>query len=334
MPRELGVCVLGAGDMGRTHLAAWGRADGVRVLGVTDEDETRARAAAEQHGVARWFTDLGEGLAQEGVDIVSVCLPSHLHREASTAAMQGGKDVLCEKPIALTVADAQAMIACREATGRKLGIAFCKRHLPQLARLRDWLADGTLGRPVLYRMSGGVEIRFKRWIMDRHMGGGPVIDLCCHYFDQWRWLFGAEPVRVMAMGMSLARGAEELPGVELQTDTATLCVQYVTGDVGAISLSWGLPRGTSAPGAEQVLGPRGVATVHGFDRLTLVRGGGEEETLAGLDADMYGRQAAAFARAVRGDTAPETGAEDGLTALRVSLAVLESIETGRAVELG
>ena len=330
---ELGICVLGAGDMGNAHLTAWAKVEGARLVAVADADGSRARTAAEKHSVAGWFTDIREAIAQDGIDIVSVCLPTCFHRDASEAALRAGKDVLCEKPIALTVADAQAMIDCREETGRKLGIAFCKRHLGQLAKLRELLAEGALGRPVMYRMNGGMEIRFKPWIMDRNGGGGPIVDLCCHYFDQWRWVFGADPVRVMAMGMTFAQGAEELPGVDVQTDTATLCVEYASGDVGVISLSWGLPRGTSAPGPEQVLGPGGVVTIEGFRSLKLTRKGTEEQTFGDFDADLYGLQASAFAQAVREDRPPVTGAEDGLMALKVSLAVLESIETHRAVEI-
>jgi len=330
---DLGICVLGAGDMGKTHLTAWGKVPGARLVAVADLDASRAQAAAEKHSVAGCFTDVCEAIAQDGIDVVSVCLPTGLHREATEAALRAGKHVLCEKPIALSVADAQAMIACRDETGRKLGIAFCKRHLGQLAKLRELLAEGALGRPVMYRMSGGMEIRFKPWIMARDGGGGPIVDLCCHYFDQWRWIFSAEPVRVMAMGMTFAQGAEELPGIDVQTDTATLCVEYSSGDVGVISLSWGLPRGTSAPGPEQVLGPRGVVTIEGFRGLKVTQKGGEQQTFGDFDADLYGLQAAAFAQAVRENRSPMTGAEDGLSALKVSLAVLESIETHRAVEI-
>jgi predicted dehydrogenase len=320
--------------MGNAHLTAWGKVEGARLVAVADADEARGKAAVEKYGVETWFADIHHAIGREGIDIVSVCLPSCFHREASVTAMRAGKDVLCEKPIALTVADAEAMIACREETGRKLGIAFCKRHLPQLRRLRELIGEGALGRPVMYRMVGGAEIRFKPWIMDRNMGGGPIVDLCCHYFDQWRWIFDAEPVRAMAMGMTFAQGAEELPGVDVQTDTAALCVQYASGDVGAISLTWGLPRGTSAPGPEQVLGPKGVVTFEGFKGLRLARKGGEQETFGEFPADLYDRQAAAFAQAVREDKPPVTGAEDGLAALKVSLAVLESIRTGQAVEIG
>ncbi|MGQ9733298.1 MAG: Gfo/Idh/MocA family protein [Candidatus Zipacnadales bacterium] len=331
--KELGICVLGAGDMGHAHLAAWNKVCGTRLVALADIDEQRRQAAAEKHGVAAVFADIQEAITQDGVDIVSVCLPTYLHRAASEAAMHAGRDVLCEKPIALTLTDAEAMIACRDQTRRKLGIAFCKRHLPQLTKLRELVQEGAIGRPVMYRMIDGLEIRFKPWIMARDMGGGPLVDLCCHYFDQWCWIFGAEPVRVMAMGMTFARGVEELPDIDVQTDTATLCVEYSSGDIGVISLTWGLPRGTSAPGPEQVLGPKGIINVQGFKSLQMFRKGGQSEFFGEFAVDLYDKQAAAFAEVVRSDSLPLTGAEEGLMALRVSLAALESIETGQAVEI-
>lgn len=330
---ELGVCVLGAGDMGNAHMTAWSKVAGARLLAVADLLPERRAAAVEKYGVEKQLADINEAISVWGVDVVSVCLPSCLHREASEAAMRLGKAAFCEKPVALTVEDAESMIACREETGATLGIGFCKRHLEQLDTLRELVQSGSLGRPVLYRFTGGAEIRFKPWIMDRREGGGPIIDLCCHYFDQWRWIFGSEPVRVKASGMTFSTGAEELPDVEPQVDTVTLSVEYASGDVGAIGLSWGLPRGTSAPGPEQVLGRDGVVTVKGFNTLVVARKGGEEEVLGDFPGDLYDREIASFADAVRNGTAPVSSAEDGLIALKVSLATLESIETGQAVEV-
>lgn len=331
--RQLGICVLGAGDMGNAHLAAWSSVENVELVAVADIDEERAVKAQEKHGVASRFEDIHAAIAQDGVDVVSVCLPTHLHREGAESAMRSGKSVLCEKPIALTVEDAQAMIRCRDEMKATLGIGFCKRHLPQLAKLRELLQEEAIGRPVTYRFVGGIEIRFKPWIMDRRMGGGPIVDLCCHYFDQWRWVFGSEPVKVMAMGMTFAQGAEELPGIDVETDTATVLVEHASGDVGMISLSWGLPRGVSAPGGEQVLGAGGVITVQGSKALKLAQKGGEEEEFGEFEGDLQPRQEASFAEAVRNGTAPVTGAQDGLAALQVSLAALESIRTGKAVEI-
>ncbi len=331
--RPLGICVLGAGDMGNAHLAAWNTIQNVKLVAVADIDEERAMAAQERHSVSSRHADIHAAIAEDGVDLVSVCLPTYLHREASEGAMRAGRSVLCEKPIAMTVADAEAMIRCRDETGATLGIGFCKRHLPQLAKLRELVQEGAIGRPVMYRMVAGTEIRFKPWIMDRRMGGGPIIDMCCHYFDQWRWIFDAEPVRVMAMGMTFAQGAEELPGIEVETDTATMLVEHESGDVGVISLSWGLPRGVGASGGEQVLGAGGVIVLQGMKALKLTRKGGEEETLGEFEGDLQPRQEAAFADAVRNGTAPLTGAEDGLIALKVSLAALESARAGKVVEV-
>lgn len=331
--KELGICVLGAGDMGNAHLAAWNTVESVKLIAVADIDDERAVKAQDKHAVSSRCDDIHSAIAQDGVDVVSVCLPTYLHREASEAAMRAGKSVLCEKPIALTVEDGQSMIGCRDEMGATMGIGFCKRHLPQLARLRELLQEGAIGRPVLYRSVSGTEIRFKPWIMDRRMGGGPIVDLCCHYFDQWRWLFDSEPVKVMAMGMTFAHGAEELPGIEVETDTATVLVEYASGDVGMISLSWGLPRGVGAPGGEQVLGAGGVIALQGSRALKLTRKGGAEEAFGDFAGDLQPRQEASFAEAVRSGTAPVTGPEDGLVALKVSLAALESIRTGRAVDI-
>ena len=183
--------------------------------------------------------------------------------------------------------------------------------------MRDIVAGGGIERPVMYRFATGWEIRFKPWIMDRRLGGGPIIDLACHYFDQWRFIFESEPVRVKASGMTFSIGAPELLGVEPEMDTATILVEHDSGDVGVISVSWGLPRGTRSGSLEDVLGPAGVISLEGLDKLTLVRSGGEE-VFEGLGNDMYLDQTRAFARAVTEGAPLSTAGADGLTALRVS----------------
>jgi predicted dehydrogenase len=246
--------------------------------------------------------------------------------------MEKGFHVLCEKPIAVSEQDALAMIAAAKRTGVKFGIAFCKRFSNLIRKLREIIAGGQVGRPVMYRFSTGWEIRFKHWIMDKRLGGGPLIDFACHFFDQWRFIFGSDPVRVKAAGMTFSVGAPELPGVEPELDTATVLVEYESGDIGVMSVSWGLPRGTKSANLEEVLAPGGVITVHGFEKLVVARTG-REEVIEGLGNDMYLDQVKAFAQAVMEDKPVASTGEDGLLALRVSLAAIESARTGRAVEL-
>ncbi len=329
---RIGVCVLGAGDMGRTHARSWSQVEGAELIAVADPDEARARKSCEDHGFDRWFTDWREALEQPGIQAVSICVPSGYHCECSTAAMGHGYHVLCEKPLAVCEEDALAMVQTAERTGVLLGVAFCKRFSNAIHKVRDIVAGGGIERPVMYRFATGWEIRFKPWIMDRRLGGGPIIDLACHYFDQWRFIFESEPVRVKASGMTFSIGAPELLGVEPEMDTATILVEHDSGDVGVISVSWGLPRGTRSGSLEDVLGPAGVISLEGLDKLTLVRSGGEE-VFEGLGNDMYLDQTRAFARAVTEGAPLSTAGADGLTALRVSLAAIESARSGVAVEL-
>lgn len=329
---ELGICVIGAGALGTVHAENWRKVPDVTLISVADPDEERARAAADKHGFRSWHADYEEALSATGIHAVSVAVPSSLHRPCSVAATNRGYHVICEKPISLTVEDAREMIAARDRNGVKLALGFCKRFMEQIETVRGLVQGGRIGRPCVYRFITGWERRPKLWIMDKNWGGGPVIDLCCHYFDQWRLIFQSEPVRVKATGMTFSVGAEELPGVDPEVDTANLMVEHASGDVGLISITWGLPRGVQRPNHEDVLGPEGAIVVHGPRQVTLHTRDGEK-TFGDLDADMHPRQLAAFADAIRHDRPVAASAEDGLLALRVSLAALESIRTGGVVDL-
>ena len=98
---RIGVCVLGAGDMGRTHARSWSQVEGAELIAVADPDEARARKSCEDHGFDRWFTDWREALEQPGIQAVSICVPSGYHCECSTAAMGHGYHVVVRSPCCL-----------------------------------------------------------------------------------------------------------------------------------------------------------------------------------------------------------------------------------------
>lgn len=333
MMRKLRVCIIGAGALGTVHARNWLTVPEVELVAVADPIEQRAEALGEELGIPRRFTDHEEALQVEGIDAVSVAVPSALHRACSVAAMERGCHVICEKPVAVTMEDALAMKEARESTGVKLAIGFCKRFMEQVRRSAELVQGGTLGRPVIYRHISGWEIRPKPWIMDRVMGGGPVIDIAVHYFDQWRVIFASEPVRVKASGTIFSAGAPELPGVAPGIDSFALSVEYASGDIGVLSMSWGLPLGVTTPTHENIIGPRGAVLIEGSGSMTLKTAEGEQQ-FGDLDTDMHPKQLAAFAQAIREDGPVAADIDDGIAALKVSLAALESIETGQAVEVG
>ncbi len=331
--QPIGVCVIGAGDLGRKHAECWQQVEGAELAATVDIQEDRAKAAYADFGFPAWFTDYREGLQQPGVDVVSVCVPNYLHSEMSVAAMDLGYHVFCEKPIATTIDGAKAMIAARERNGVKFGVALCKRFWEPGRKIAQLVNDRTIGRPTMYRVVSGIEIRYKSWIHDKVMSGGPLVDIGPHYFDQWRQLFKSEPTTVMAMGQTFSAGAAELAGIDSEIDTATIIVQFASGDIGMLSLSWGLPRGTSTSSVEHIMGPDGVIELIEGERVVLRTREEEETVLERAENDMYVDEIAAFAAAIREDKPPFASGEDGLAALRVSLAALESVKTGQVVKL-
>ncbi len=331
--QELNICVVGAGKLGTQHAAQWQKLPGAEVVAICDMNKDRALAAQEKFEIDAIYTDYREALDHPGIDAVSVAIPSGLHRIVSEAAMRRGYHVLCEKPIAVTWEDGQAMVTAAQECGVKFALGFCKRFLEQIHKLCELVQNGAIGRPVFYRHASGISVRPKLWAMDKEMGGGPIIDMGCHYFDQWRLIFDSEPVRVKASGVTLSTNSPLMTEYDPEVDTVTILVEFASGDVGSLSLSWGLPAGVSSETMEDILGPGGVIAVNGFDGLSVQTEGGETEVLDGLDANMLEHEIAAFAEAIREDKPVAAGGEDGMIALQVSLAALRSIETGQTVDL-
>ncbi|MGQ9555374.1 MAG: Gfo/Idh/MocA family protein [Anaerolineae bacterium] len=331
--KTLGIAIVGAGMMGRYHAQAWASVPEAQLVALADSDPLRAQALASNLGLANWSTDYRQAVDRGDVDIVSVCVPAYYHPEVSLFAAEHGKDVLCEKPIALTIERALAMIEAAKRSNVLLGIGFQLRQLQSTQQLCRLLQEGSIGRPAMWVYSFAAPIRAKVAMHDMLTGnGGPVVDFCPHRFDLWSLAFASEATLVQAQGLTLAQGRPELARIErLAPDTAALSVRYASGDIGALTITWGLPPGVNGNSLAEIWGPKGLIQAD-LDKLCLLTEGGEEATFGpyGQDVmvDAMRLQAQAFASAViAGEKPPVTG-EDGLAALRVSLAALRSMETG------
>jgi 1,5-anhydro-D-fructose reductase (1,5-anhydro-D-mannitol-forming) len=195
---------------------------------------TRTPAKAEPYGVPAW-TDLGAALAQSGADAVYVASPVFLHAPQTVAALRAGKHVLCEKPMALDYAEAQTMQRAADETGRTLGVAYYRRLYPKVARARELMAAGAIGRPVLAEATshGWTDFAdgFRAWIADPKLaGGGPLRDVASHRIDLINYLFGA-PARVSGHLSTLVQPI----AVE---DNATAMIEYQDGVRGIVDVRW------------------------------------------------------------------------------------------------
>ncbi|MBV9172127.1 MAG: Gfo/Idh/MocA family oxidoreductase, partial [Chloroflexi bacterium] len=168
------------------------------IIAVGSRDTARAREFAAKFGIARAHGSYEALLADPDVDIVYIGLPNSLHREWTIAAAKAGKHVLCEKPLARSAADAQAMAhACRDA-GVLLMEAFMWRHHAQQARLREILDSGAIGEPRIVSAAFAYPIDTSKANvrLQADLEGGALMDVGCYAVNAARFVFGAEPVKV------------------------------------------------------------------------------------------------------------------------------------------
>jgi predicted dehydrogenase len=321
--------VLGAGDMGARHARHWA-AVGARVLAVVDPDMDRARAAAAATG-ATALAGAEEALAL-GPDVVSVCTPTYLHARLTIAAFAAGAHVLCEKPIALTLADARAMEAAGAAAGRELRIGFMRRFDPAFPHLLE-VAERA-GRPLLAQATITAGIRPKRLMHDALANGGPIIDMCCHLFHLWGTVFESQPDEVAARGYTFSEGKPEVAHIRHRAlDSALITLAYPNGSVGQVQVSWGLPSGVEPVERHTYVGPDGLVTVDWPGRITLRDAEGETRWTNPGDDPYRGQIAQFHAELTQGAKREVASFQDGIDTLRTSLAVLRSVATRRPVAL-
>jgi 1,5-anhydro-D-fructose reductase (1,5-anhydro-D-mannitol-forming) len=177
--------------------------------------------------------DLDEALRDPAVNAVYVASPVALHAEQTIASLCAGKNVLCEKPVALNLAQAESMAATAYESGRLLGIAYYRRLYPKLIRTKQLIADGAIGQPVLVEANhhGWLESSERGWLTDPALaGGGPLYDTGSHRIDACNFLFG-EPLRATGL---LSHALHEL-AVE---DSATTLIEYAGGIHAVVDVRW------------------------------------------------------------------------------------------------
>jgi predicted dehydrogenase len=336
MNNELGVCIVGCGFMGSVHAERWQANSNARIVAVVDKLDDRAEKLANLYKLDTYYHDYKEAIALPGVDIVSVCIPTCLHPEVTIAAADLGKHVLCEKPIALSLDEADKMIAAGERNGVKLGLGFMRRFSPVLADLRAYLEAGNLGRPAMYTAFDIREMRPKLEMHDASANGGPVIDMAVHLLDLWAYIFDSQPVEVFAQGLTLAENRPELINIaEAAIDTATIVVRYASGDIGTFVVSWGLPSKVNPEGRpDQIYGPQGLGEIYYImnkQEFRVMKKGGVWETASISHEDMYQNQINDFAQSILEDKPLSVSALDGKRALMSALAACDAIRTGEPV---
>jgi 1,5-anhydro-D-fructose reductase (1,5-anhydro-D-mannitol-forming) len=306
-------------------------ADDATAVAVFSTSAQRGQAFVEKSGLKRSYDSLDGLLDDPEIDAVYISTTNDLHASQTIAAAQAGKHVLCEKPLALTVADAKAMQTACEQAGVIFGTNHHLRGAPAIVTMRELIAQGAIGDVVAARIfnAGSLAPEFRHWRLSRpDAGGGVVLDLTVHDADTIRFLLADEVVEVTALTASdgLGNGVVE--------DSVMGAMRTSRGPLVCFHDDFMVPHagtGVEVHGSSGSVIARDVLRADPGGEVWLRRL--DELTMISIDPvwPLYENVVNRFMAAVRGEGEPLTSGADGVASLAIALAVLESAEQGRPV---
>ncbi len=327
----MNIGIIGTGFMGTTHAHAWANT-GATIVGFLADPPSDAEVLARQYG-AKACSDLSELLSL--AEVVDICAPTHLHAEMAICAAKAGKHVVCEKPLALTVEQGEAMIrACRAAHVR-LFVAHVVRYFPEYKLAAVQVHAGAIGRVATAeyrRLSYRPKKPTGNWFLDEAKSGGILLDLMIHDFDIARWIAG-DVATVYAKKISSFDKNSPI-------DYGEVILTHVSGALSHISGAWAYPPPVFRTGFE-IAGDGGLIQ-HDSEAESPIEVLLHQEKGKAPDVGLptsplaespYDIEIADFYRCLQMGTEPFVHAEDGLAALKIACAAMESARTGEVVVL-
>lgn len=344
MSDEYGYGIIGCGWVASAH--AWGvaalAAEGARLIGVADQDQARAGEFADRFGASMTTPDYHELIANDDIQAVSICLPDHIHREVTIAAAEAGKHILCEKPLSLTLDEADDMLTACERNGVQLGLVMNHRYAAGNILAKRAVDSGALGRPLIgsvLHSSGltGDPSGASPWRGRRHLSTGGVLSTqAIHFLDILLWLSGPA-TDVQAWTDRLASPDQD------HEDTVGVVLKFGSGALATLSATSASPIMDDFTGTRiELHGTGGYVVVDG-DQLRIAELADGPELTAppfppippGAEEIIFGSghvyEVMDFVRTVRrGERAPIPGA-DGRHLMAVIEAAYRSARDGVAV---
>lgn len=323
------VGIIGAGGIATGHASAYLKRSDVQLMAVADVDEDRAKQAAQTWGCEATSVD---GLIERSdIDAVSVCTPPNSHAKLSMQALRAGKHVLVEKPIALDLDEADAMIDAAKQAGRLLMVGHTHRYWPANVRAKELLEEGAIGEIIMVsddilsdnRVSNGIV----PWRLRRHIaGGGVVMDNGVHSLDRLAWWVNS-PVETV-----FGRVSTDLDPIDVENNALTT-LTFANGAYAQARLSFTAPKAAGRCRAE-FIGTKGMLSVETWGDLLLTRHGKGPESIA-FDRSKTGleMEIADFIESITQGTQPKTTGQVGRAALELVLAVYKSSEQRMAVRM-
>ncbi len=343
--KKTAVTILGAGFISDIHLESYKRfIPEAEVVAVYARDAEKAKAFAEKHQIEQWYTDMDLAISASGCEVVDICLPNFLHAKATMLAAQHQKHVIIEKPLAVTLEEADAMIeACKE-SGVKLMYAEELCFAPKYERARQMVKDGAVGTVYQLKQSEKHSGPHSDWFYDINLaGGGVLMDMGCHAFGWFRWMLGNAKVKSVIGTMNTFLHKERTKG----EDNAVVIVEFENGTIGIAENSWAKHGGMDD--RCEIYGTAGVIYADlfmGNAALAYSKNGygyaaEKADTSQGWSFPIfeevfnqgYPHELKHFIECVREDKMPLVTGEDGRAVLEIIYAAYASAGSGKKISL-
>jgi UDP-N-acetylglucosamine 3-dehydrogenase len=312
--RTINAAVIGCGSWGRNHARVYHELPNVELVAISDLNPQTAQQIGERYGVPS-YTDPKKIIEDPRIDLISICTPTITHAEIAITAIEAGKHILVEKPMTNTIADAKKIIALAELQKVKLAIGFVERFNPAVQEAIKLTLNGDIGAPLLAYAS-----RVSR-SPGRIGDVGVIKDLAIHDIDITNHLFSDQAQSVYAVAGSIQHKFE---------DYAQINISYTNNRNAIVSTNWLTPRrirNLTITGTEGIINVEYTSqqiTVENNEKLTQPYLNYQEPLMLELKS---------FTDAVRDDTRPNVTGEDGLRALIICEAALQSAKTGKQIKL-
>ncbi len=324
--RKLGIGVVGVGEMGKRHAENLRRnVPEARLVAIADVSAGRAQQVAAEYEIERSYGSLEAMLENREIEAVVIATPDKFHARAVALAARAGKDILCEKPLALTLSDAHAAIDAVAKAGRRLQVGFMRRYDPAYAAAMKRIETGEIGVPVIFKSVGRDKDQPPLAAYESNVNGMIFYTNTIHDFDLARWLMRDEVASVHAYTTSAIR-----PEVAKYGDVVASVVnlQYKQGAIGNIESYAQAVYGYDV--RTEIVGSKGsifVGTLERHPAVFLTSRGGEHilaDHFLSRFPDAYLAEVRDFVQTMLSDRAPRVRGEDGLKALAIAVAAENS----------
>ncbi|QNI38200.1 Gfo/Idh/MocA family protein [Edaphobacter albus] len=318
--RKIGYCIIGLGRIADHHMRGIAESSTARVTGLVSGHRDKAERIAAQYGVSTSSIYSYENIERirenKDIDAVIVCLPNSMHAEYTIRSAKSGKHVLCEKPMAISVAECEQMISACKLANVKLMIAYRLHYEPITLKTIKLIRDGAIGKVEAIDSANGFNIAPNEWRSTRALGGGgPLMDVGIYSLNATRYLTGEDPIAFTAVATTPDQDSR-FQGVE---ENLAWTMKFPSGAVASCITTYG----ASMPGYYKVFGSKGWLEVDefGYQGLHLTANYRSDRNTPPTrideknpepDPKQFARQIDHFSRCILENRTPDTPGEEGL----------------------